>query len=133
MYCSGINAHIDLVATWKTWFRFIPPTYFRDITVLVRSSYFDTSEMKFAKLPSINFFDYSFLDLYTVVLLNYYIAGRSYYEVLTDSFRDCDKSRDDKLDAMELMDCVEREDTTRHEEDDGDDDEHEMNEGHVLR
>ena len=90
--------------------------------------------MKFAKLPSINGFDYSSLDLYTANLLSYNFAGRSYYEVLTDSFRDCDKSRDDKLDAMEFMDCVEREDTTRHEVDgDDDDDEHEMNEGHVLR
>ena len=34
---------------------------------------------------------------------------------------------------MEFMDCVEREDTTRHQEDDDDEDEHEMNEGHVLR
>ena len=105
--------------------------------VLLRTFYFDTDInsqfTKFAKRPSVNFLDYTFLDMYTTVLLSYNFAGRSYYEVLTDSFRDCDKSRDDKLDAMEFMDCVEREDTTRHEEDDDDDDEHDMNEGHVLR
>ena len=51
--------------------------------------------------------------------------GKSYYEVLTESFRDCDASHDDKLNAIEFMECVERNETIMQQ--------HDGNEGHILR